>query len=439
MAGELWRTVWQVGLESTYGVAAAATRIVYLNGEPVLNKTFDTRIHEAATGTRAQARSASRGPAQIATSVTFPLSASEALEWLLVTLQGGLSPTTPTGATNGRLWSFVGGTTALDSMTAEYNDGATAYRGYGIYGNSFTINFAANGEASITFELMGLDRESNALATGLSARVPTITEGWETIVSLDAAGSAGIAQQDAFLLEGSVTYTNNLVPKFYAANRNRVRRFVQGKIGVTASLKIEAASAQAAAELANWDAVTRRTIQLRHGFNRSTNPISGDTPANNVKTGTISGGPASGDIELVVLGVTTAAVAYNATGAQVASAIQTALQAAFGSDYTCSGTGSAGGPWVITFTGALAGRNLPPITNGTSTFDAGTVGWVETTPGYAAAEGATITVPGVWTAADIGQTDQGTRAYQMSMGYIYDPVLGYPMAMTLLNGRSAAW
>lgn len=368
----------------------------------------------------------------------MPLSASEALEWLLCGLEGNKTATTPTGATNGRLWSMVGGLTVLDSMTAEYNDGAQAFRGYGIYVNSFTVNFSANGEASITFELMGLDREVNALATGLSARVPTITEGWETLVSIDAAGSVGIAQQAGFLLEGSVTYTNNLVPKFFAENRNRVKRFVQGKIGVTASLKMEAAATQSVTELANWDAVTRRTVQLRHGFNRTTNPISGDSAVNEVQTITVTA--VSGTAPLVVLGVTTGTVAYNATGATVATTIQTALQAAFGTDYTCSGSGSASGPWVITFTGALAGRNVPIMSLGSGgTLSGGTYTFAETTPGYEGAEGVTITVPGYWTSADVGQTDQGTRAYNLGLSYIHDTVLGYPFAMSLLNARATAW
>lgn len=440
MAGEIWRAVAQIGKETTYGTAVAASRIAYANGEPTIVKTFDARTHTFATGNRYGDRSASRGPSMATASITIPLSASEVLEWLACGLQGNVSGTTPTGATNGRLYSYAGGLTVLDSMTLQVDDGARAHRAYGVYVNSITIAGTANGEATATFELMGLERELNALTGSLSSRVPTITEGYETLVMLDAFGAtAGVAQQAGFLLDWSITYTNNLQPKYFANNRNRTAAFVLGRIGVSASLGIEAANAQAATELAAWEAVTKKIVSLRFGFNSAVNPITGDTAVNEVQTGTISGSPSSGSIALVVLGVTTGVVAYNATGVTAASTIQTALQAAFGSDYTCSGSGSAGGPWVITFTGALAGRNVPLITNGASTFDAGTVGWVQTTPGYEAAEGITVTIPGYWSAFDGGQTDQGTRKYSATLSGIYDPTLGSPFNLTALCGRAAAW
>jgi len=437
--GDLWQATVQIGKETTYGTAVAASRIAYLQDNPVMTRVRAPRPRQFATGNRYNQRSFSLGPSEVGGSVTMPLSASEILEWLAITLQGNISPTTPTGATNGRLYSYVGGLTVLDSMTLEFSDAARAHRAYGIYGNSMTIAGSANAEATATFELMAKERELNALTGSLASRVPSVTEGFETLVTLDAfAGTPGVSQIDSFLQSWSIAYSNNLQPKYLANNRNARQRLVQGVIGLTASLTIEAATTQAATELANWDAGTKRLIGLRFGFN-SVNAITGDTAVNEVQTGTISGSPGAGSIALVVLGITTGTIAYNATGATAASTIQTALQAAFGADHTCSGSGGAGGPWAITFTGALAGRNVPLITNGASTFDQGTVGWVQTTPGYEAREGITMTIPGFWSAVDIGGTDAGTRMYAATLDYVYDSVNATPFSMTALCGRSAAW
>lgn len=439
MAGEIWRAVAQVGKETVYGTGVAATRIVYVSGVPTLTRTRAPRPRQLATGNRYNQRAFTLGPSEVGGSVVIPMSASEMLEWLAITLQGNVSPTTPTGATNGRLYSYVGGGNTIDSATLQVDDGARAHRAVGVYGDSMTLAGNANGEASATFALFGVERELNALTGSLTSRVPTITEGYETLVMLDAfGGTPGVAQIPSFLQAWSIVYSNGLQRKYLANNRNRMDRAVIAPMSLKAQLTVEAATAQAATELANWDATTKRLVSLRFGFN-AINAITGDTAVNEVQTGTISGSPGSGGIALVVLGVTTGSVAYNATGAVAAAAIQTALQAAFGSDYTCSGSGGAGGPWAFTFTGALAGRNVPLITNGASTFDQGTVGWVETTPGYSANEGITLTIPGFWESVDIGQTDAGTRMYQLSLDYLYDPTNALAFGMTALCGRSAAW
>lgn len=438
MTGELWLGKAQIGKETTYGVAVAASRLVYLNGNPVMTRTRAARARQVATGTRNNQRAFSLGPSEVGASFDIPLSASEIGEWAGSAIQGGVSATTPTGATNGRQYQFVGGASNLDSMTVEYNDGAAAFRGYGVYVNEFRISGDANGVQTATVQLFGVDRELHALTGSLASRTPTIIEGYETICAIDAFGTYGRTQIPDYLQKWDITYTNGLMRKYLANNRNRMNRAVLAPMGLKAALTVEAASSQAVLDLANWDASTRQSLLLRFGYN-ATNPIAGDTAVNNVKTGTLTGTPTGGTFKVLAYGIPSGNNAITATGAQVAAAIQTAVQAVLGTDYTFSGSGSGGGPFIITLTGAQAGRNAPIFTTDASLLTGGsspTVAWAETTPGYEACEGITLEIPGFWEAADTSQTDQGTRMYAMSMDYLNDNTNAFPFRMTVLAARS---
>jgi hypothetical protein len=432
-----------VGKETTYGTGVAATRIVYASGAPTLTRTRAARPRQLATGNRYNQRAFTLGPSEVGGSVVIPMSASEMLEWLAITLQGNVSATTPTGATNGRLYSYTGGGTALDSMTLQYDDGARAHRGLGVYGDSMTLAGNANGEATATFALFGVERELNALTGSLSSRVPTITEGYETLVMLDAFGATpGVNQIPSFLQAWSIVYSNGLQRKYLANNRNRMDRAVIAPMSLKATLTVEASTTQAATELAAWDATTKRLVSLRFGFN-AINAISGDTAVNEVQTLTKGGTWSAGTYVLTVLGQATSAIAYDAIAATIQTAINTAL-AALGTGYTAAVTGGPLGttPIVVTFSGSeVAGRNVPMIVADVSlvTGSSPTVAVVQTTPGYEAAEGITLTMPGFWEAVDIGQTDAGTRVYQLALDYLYDPTNAVAFALTAQCGRAAAW
>lgn len=50
-----------------------------------------------------------------------------------------------------------------------------------------------------------------------------------------------------------------------------------------------------------------------------------------------------------------------------------------------------------------------------------------------------LDIPGAWTAFDLGQTDAGTRAYQLSLSGIYDVVNDFGLQVKCQNARAAAW
>lgn len=87
---------------------------------------------------------------------------------------------------------------------------------------------------------------------------------------------------------------------------------------------------------------------------------------NEVQTLTITGTPTGGTFTVTFDGQTTGAIAYNADAATVETAIE-ALSNVGAGNATCSGGALPGTPVVITFTGALAARDVPLATaNGAS-------------------------------------------------------------------------
>ncbi len=86
-------------------------------------------------------------------------------------------------------------------------------------------------------------------------------------------------------------------------------------------------------------------------------PYAGE--ASEVQTATVTGGPTGGTFTLTLNGETTGNIAYNATAAAVQAALE-ALPSVSAGDVTV--TGSAGGPYTITFGGTYAGENVAAIT-----------------------------------------------------------------------------
>ncbi len=107
---------------------------------------------------------------------------------------------------------------------------------------------------------------------------------------------------------------------------------------------------------------------------------------NDVQTLTVSGSPTGGTFKLTMEWPTnnktiTASLAYNASAATVQAAL-VALSNVGSGNVTVSG--SAGGPWTVTFAGNLAARPIPILVLSTNALTGGTtpsVGIVHTTTG----------------------------------------------------------
>lgn len=91
--------------------------------------------------------------------------------------------------------------------------------------------------------------------------------------------------------------------------------------------------------------------------------------ANEVQTVTITGGPTGGTFTLTYAGQTTAGIAYNAAASAVQSAL-VALSNIGTGDVTV--TGSSGGPYTVTFGGALGNQNVAQMTASGASLTGGT-------------------------------------------------------------------
>lgn len=90
---------------------------------------------------------------------------------------------------------------------------------------------------------------------------------------------------------------------------------------------------------------------------------------NEVQTATITGSPTGGTFTLSFDGATTGALAYNASAATVQAALE-ALSTIGTGNVTVSG--SAGGPYTITFVNAWGGQNVSAITKDVTGLTGGT-------------------------------------------------------------------
>ncbi|MFI7240109.1 hypothetical protein [Streptomyces cyaneofuscatus] len=105
--------------------------------------------------------------------------------------------------------------------------------------------------------------------------------------------------------------------------------------------------------------------------------------SNEVQSVAITGTPTGGTYTLTYSGQTTAPIVYNATAAQVRTAL-TALSNIGTGNVTCTGGPHPGTPVVVTFTGPLAGTDVAQMTGNAASLTGGTTPAVvvtTTTPG----------------------------------------------------------
>lgn len=265
MAGELWRSTFQFGKETTPGTPVAATRKMYfMTDGSRLSREREPRAHRFATTTRDNVRAFTLGSTVVGGTLELPLSASEVIELLLTTIKGGV---TPTGAGTAKLWTFTPGT-SLDAATIEWHDGARAWQASGCYGNKLTIAGSVEAENKVTCEIFGLAMVLNALTGSLTERTPDFIEGWETKLFVDAfGGTPGSTQVTGTLINWNVEISNQLERKYFAANTLNAGAIPIGELDVKAKLTFEAAASAAATEFSNWDGATKRLVRLFFGDN----------------------------------------------------------------------------------------------------------------------------------------------------------------------------
>lgn len=421
-SGQLWSGTLQIGKETTPGTAVAATRKLYTR-EPALTIERDPRVHRFATTTRDNVRAYTNGPVMAGGSLSMPMSADEILEMLSIGVQGGVTPTTPSGATNARLFTFKPAG-ALDSATLEWADGARTWQGVGFKGNSLTISGAANEANDLSVDLFGNDVVAGSLTGALSERVPTFFEGWQTRLYIDPfAGTPGTTPVPGVLRNWTVTINNNLARVYTADNTLAANRLTAGELDMTAQFTFDAYQSRSLTEFNNWAAGTQRMVRLE--FLGPADEI--EAGANEVQTITVSGTPTGGTFVVNVLGQSVT-LNFDDTSTEAQTAINAAL-AVLGTGHTVAVTGGPlpGSALTVTFSGSqVGGRDIPEMTIVTNGLTGGTspdVAFATTTPGRSGRKYVAISLPGAWTAVNLGGSADGVRTYEFSLQPLYQTTI----------------
>jgi hypothetical protein len=145
MAGELWRSSFQIGKETTPGTAVAATRKMYFNtaDSQLSGPAKPSTQHKFAVQRRSSQLAITRGSIQPGGTVKLPLSSDECLELYAIGVQGGVTPATG-------VYTFKPGNANPDASTLEWHDGANQWKMAGAYAN--TLRWQGSVEQDNTLE-----------------------------------------------------------------------------------------------------------------------------------------------------------------------------------------------------------------------------------------------------------------------------------------------
>lgn len=432
--GEVWRRQLQIGLETTYGVAVAATRIIYAR-DITITRERPPRLHEFDTGTRERIRAHTLQSIESGGGLTLDVSADEGLEWFALGF-GAPTISTPAGGTLARQHLFTPLST-VPSATLEWQDGAKIWKATGVRVSKITISGSANGPNEMKVELFCKDLTTLSALTGaLTARTPTFIEGWETRAFIDAfAGTPGTTQVGNTVLSWEVVFDFMLQRKYTADNTLAMARAILGPVAVTATFKLEAISATTTTEYAAWDAETNRLVRLDFGNNEQLEA----SPTNEVQTLTATGTVSGGTYTITYRGQTTSAIPYNAAIATVQAALE-ALPAIGPGNITVGGGAFPTTPLTFTGAGQLAGQDLPALVrDGALLTGGGTIAFSTTTPGVGYQRAVRIDLPGAWSTVDLTQEDAGTRVYEFGLQALYDTVNAFSARVLAITSRTALW
>jgi hypothetical protein len=259
--GDIALRSFQVGLESTYGTAVAATRPWYGQGniqqvgaEPVM-KNEDRGSYDAY-------HRASQPVLDYEWSFQGGLDLDDVVEMLKMAVH---DDPTPTGV-GPYVWEFEPDN-ALASATVEWDASGKVWEAPGAMVNTLSLSGNANGD-DVQVELSGpCKQRDDASLTSLSDHATNVVQGWELQFYVDALGdTAGTTEVDLTLIRWELELQNNLARKRRGDNTRYIAGLARGRRMITGSILAEL-NADTLSEITNQEAVTERLIRLALGNN----------------------------------------------------------------------------------------------------------------------------------------------------------------------------
>ena len=187
------------------------------------------------------------------------------------------------------------------------------------------------------------------------------------IQTIDTGSLTGgiLAESFSVTFSGQSTGAGSVFPSTTAAGLEGQLEALSNLSSVTVTksgqvFTVEFTGADGSANQPQMTVSTYNSSTATHNVTVTTTAASGSgSGVNEVQTVTITGTPTGGTFTLTYSGQTTSAIAYNASAATVDAALE-ALSNIGAGDVAV--TGSAGGPWTVTFSTALAATNVDEMT-----------------------------------------------------------------------------
>lgn len=253
---------FQVGLETTYGTAVAATRPWYGQGAIQGTNQNPVMVNED-RGSYDMYHRASQHVLDYEWSFQGGLDLDDVVEQLKMAVD---KAATPTGA-GPYVWTFTPGTT-LASATVEWDASGDEWEAPGCMCDMFRLSGDANG-GDVTLEMEGpaQDRTATTL-TSLSDHVTNVIQGWELEFYLDNLGDTpGSTEVDITLLSWNIEIQNNIQRKRRGTNARTISGVARGRRMLTGSLLCEIDTAAVQTLITEQEAVTEKLVRLALGNN----------------------------------------------------------------------------------------------------------------------------------------------------------------------------
>lgn len=435
MAGEQWLQLAQVGKETTEGTPVAATRRLYVTGDPTRARVQN--VIQVQTGTRDNQRDAKLRAVAAGAKFMMPIGADEITEWFLALINGGVTPTTALGAST---WVFKPGTT-LDSQTYEVFDGYRPWQLRGMKIDELKLSGVVDGDTKAEATLFGREMAVNPISgTGGTSEVQSISlgaasagtviytfEGQSTgalaynisnvnlqaaLVALPSIGAGGVVVSGGPLPAATtITFGGPLAKQ---PNLPLITGVATGLTGGAVAITRTTAGV-------NPTPLADRVPNFQEGWQllMYADPFGG-TPGTTLVPGTIINWDVTikNNMQRKYFGDNTVA-----TGAVVLGALDIAV------NLTLEAVGNAQAEYYNWDNNT---KRLIRLALGNSASDA-VIGTSALKPAIF------LDMPLAWSAVDLTGEDKGTKVYKMTGTYIYDPTNAFAFQATVQNARSAAY
>ncbi len=260
--GDIALRSMQVGIESAYGTAVAATREWY--GQGTINGVDQEPIMVSEDrGSYDEFHRASQHVLNYEWSFTGGLDLNDAVEMLLMAVNGTVTPT----GSNPYVWAFAPGNT-LDSATIEWDASGAIWEAPGSMVETLSMEGSANGE-DVTIELAGpCKTRTTTTLTTVAAHTTNVVQGWELKLFLDAMGATpGTTEVSSTILSWNLELVNNLQRTRRGDNTRLINSLSRGRRALTGNILCEIDTATIRTLMTQQEAVTEKLIRLQLGNN----------------------------------------------------------------------------------------------------------------------------------------------------------------------------